>query len=65
MIDVGKFFIGDNLNIEVLMKEIYDFEEFFVKVSWIVILNIFYMVLYGFFFFLVNNVYCLWFDFLL
>lgn len=65
MIDVGKLLTDDNPNTEVLMKEIYDFEESLAKVSWTVILNTLYTVLHGLLFFLVNNVYCLWFDFLL
>ena len=66
MIDVGKLLTDDNPNTEVLMKEIYDFEESLAKVSWTVILNTLYTVLPGLLlFFLVNNVYCLWFDFLL
>lgn len=65
MIDVGKLLTDDNPNTEVLMKEIYDFEESLAKVSRTVILNTLYTVLHGLLFFLVNNVYCLWFDFLL
>ena len=66
MIDVGKLVTGDNPNTEALMKEIYDFEESLAKVSRTVILNTLYTVLHGLLLFsLVNNVYCLWFDFLL
>lgn len=66
MIDVGKLLTDDNPNTEVLMKEIYDFEESLAKVSRTVILNTLYTVLHGLLlFFLVNNMYCLWFDFLL
>ena len=65
MIDVGKLLTGDNPNTEALMKEVYDFEESLAKVSRTVILNTLYTVLHGLLFSLVNNVYCLWFDFLL
>lgn len=47
MIDVGKLLTDDNPNTEVLMKEIYDFEESLAKVSRTVILNTLYTVLHG------------------